>query len=212
MGVSAGKIAIDSRSQRQRTEDTTRKLKAAAYDLLMESGVSGLTMSALAERARLSPALMRYHFESKSKFVQLLLAEAIATAGNMFRDSRSEAPSAIGTLRVMLNRQVAFFRTEPVLAAAYLNLISDCNHKQEPSLLEMVRRHNNAVRGLLVDVIRSGFRDGSIDASVNPDAAATVFLGSIRGILQQWMVDPEGVDLEGAFHALKTGWIKALAG
>jgi AcrR family transcriptional regulator len=180
----------------QKANETTRReqILKAAYDVALRRGIDGLTVRAVAARARLSHGLVLFHFKRKDQLGLALLDRVLTTTLSL------TVPGEIGAIPNPRERLQALFRHE-------MQRLSG----QPPRIrlfLEYWARgvHNAVIRGKIsaeLDRYRAAFRTIAEDAlSTNPGrlargtasglAAAAVSL--IIGYSVQAMIDPDQFD------------------
>jgi hypothetical protein len=57
------------------------------------------------------------------------------------------------------------------------------------------------VRGIVADGMRAGIETGELRADIDPEAYAFRLVAMMDGLQQQWLVDPEAVDMAAVFRA-----------
>ena len=167
----------------------------AAYEVALRRGIDGLTVRAVAERARLSHGLVLFHFKRKDQLGLALLDRVLATTVAL------RIPDDIGAIPNPRQRLQALFRHE-------LHRLS-----QEPRrirlLLEYWARggHNAVIRGKIsaeLDRYRAAFRHIAEEAlhsepghprEGTPTALAATAVSLILGYPVQAMIDPDHFDL-----------------
>ena len=75
---------------------------------------------------------------------------------------------------------------------------------------ETIQKLHRTERDTIADLIRRGQNAGSVRTDVDADAEAAVFLGVMRGVTVQWLLDPKQVDLVGALTHYGTTLDRAL--
>jgi AcrR family transcriptional regulator len=175
----------------------------AAYEVALRRGIDGLTVRAVAARARLSHGLVFFHFKRKDQLGLALLDRVLAgtlslTVGNEIR-----------TIRKPRERLQALFQQE-------LQRLSE-EPRRLRLLLEFWTRggHNAVIRQKIaagLDRYRKGFQDLAAEIS-GPDAkrsdkgtsagTAAVAVSLIIGYPVQAMIDPENVSVEEYLAALQ---------
>lgn len=90
VGAGAEPVAV-RRPGRPRSEDREQAILEAALELVMEVGYDGVSMDALADRARASKATIYRHWSGK--------AEVVAAAVRCRAESMSEEPPDTGSVR-----------------------------------------------------------------------------------------------------------------
>ncbi len=64
-----------------------------------------------------------------------------------------------------------------------------------PELLEEVRPLNQGSLQMFEEQIRIAIQRGEIDPGVDVESLAVMIFGMLRGVVAQWLIDPERVDL-----------------
>ncbi|HET7470823.1 MAG TPA: TetR family transcriptional regulator C-terminal domain-containing protein [Gemmatimonadales bacterium] len=177
------------------TEATRREeILRAAHEVALRRGIDGLTVRAVAARARLSHSLVLFHFKRKDQLGLALLDRVLATTvspGN---------PDAIGAVPDPRERLLALFRREMQRLSA------------EPRgvrlLLEYWARgaHNATIRKKILAALagyRAVFRSPAEEAmgpqagrsgSMTPAGVAAAAVSLILGYSVQAMIDPGQLD------------------
>ena len=63
--------------------------------------------------------------------------------------------------------------------------------------------HSRAYREKLEEVLEEGIVEGLIRSDIDPAAEAVAFVGTLRGVVGQWMAAPHGFDLEAVRSSMK---------
>ncbi len=193
------KHSVMATPNKERTEITINRLKAAAFELIAEGGVPALTTAALARRSGYSTVIISYHFGSKDNLIQFLLQDAYRNS-NAVAALPLETVGAIVEIKNMLARYAHFVREQPEAAFAYLALMTPGNEKN-PALSKTIQKMNHKVRGGLEQAIVAFQKGGHISKHIDASSSATAIVGGVRGIIMLYMVDRE-IDLETAFFSL----------
>jgi hypothetical protein len=65
-----------------------------------------------------------------------------------------------------------------------------------PAVRDTIKKLHVTERAQIAGMIRAGQAAGAVRRDIDPDAEATAFLGVMRGVTLQWLLDPN-VDLVG---------------
>jgi TetR/AcrR family transcriptional regulator, transcriptional repressor of bet genes len=180
---------------RKATEATRREqILRAAYEVALRRGIDGLTVRAVAARARLSHGLVLFHFKRKDQLGLALLDRVLATTMAL------RIPDEIGTiskprvrLQALLGHEVRRLLEEP---------------RRIRLLLEYWARgaHSAVIRGKIsagLDGYRAAFRKIAEEAfptkpgrSGTPAGVAAVAVSLIIGYPVQAMTDPDQFNIE----------------
>jgi AcrR family transcriptional regulator len=166
----------------------------AAYEVALRRGIDGLTVRAVAARARLSHGLVLFHFKRKDQLGLALLDRVLATTLSLrIPDEIAAISKPRGRLQALLGHEVHRLLEEP---------------RRIRLLLEYWARgtHNAVIRGKIgagLDGYRAAFRKIAEEAlltkpdrSNTPAGLAAVAVSLIIGYPVQAMIDPDHFDIE----------------
>jgi AcrR family transcriptional regulator len=192
----------------QRETQATRReqILEAAYEVALRRGIDGLTVRAVAARARLSHSLILFHFKRKDQLGLALLDRVLAGTLSL------TLPDEIHSIRNPRERLQALFRQE-------LHRLSE-EPRRLRLLLEFWTRggHNAVIRQKIaagLDRYRTAFQDlaAEISGADGPRGTsaglAAVAVSLIIGYPVQAMIDPERVGV-GEYLAAVRGAIGQL--
>ena len=190
------------RSQRERVEESSRRLAEAAIELIAEKGYSNTTAQEIGIRAGYSRAMVRERFGSKEALLEAVLKDY---------EGRIDVPQQTGTpgLQRVLAPILAlrdFASEDPRLLRAVLSLNFEALHDHD------VLRHR--IQGWLTQLeegirraVTDGHADGSISRSCVADEVGSEMIATGIGYAYAWVLDPGTVD----FDAVLTRWHERLA-
>ena len=190
----------------QRETEATRReqILEAAYEVALRRGIDGLTVRAVAARARLSHSLVLFHFKRKDQLGLALLDRVLAGTLSLTR------PNEIRTIRGPRERLQAVLRQE-------LSRMAD-EPRRLRLLLEFWARgsHNAVIRQKIaagLDRYRAEFQELAAEMSATASGqrdeatsagAAAVAVSLIIGYPVQATIDPERVGAEEYLAAVKS--------
>ncbi|HZI77692.1 MAG TPA: TetR/AcrR family transcriptional regulator [Gemmatimonadales bacterium] len=180
----------------QRETQATRReqILEAAYEVALRRGIDGLTVRAVAARARLSHSLVLFHFKRKDELGLALLDRVLAGTLAL------ALPEEIRHIRKPRERLQALVRQELQRVAL--------EPRRLRLLLEFWTRggHNAVIRqkiGAGLERYRTTFQDliaempqGKASNRASPAGLAAVAVSLIIGYPVQSMIDPEGLGTE----------------
>ena len=186
------------------TEATRREqIFEAAYEGALRRGIDGLTVRAVAARARLSHSLVLFHFKRKEQLGLALLDRVLAgTLSLTVPNEIRTMPRASARLQALFHQELQRLSAEP---------------RRLRLLLEFWARggHNAVIRqkiGAALESYRTTFDDfggevsggarGRSDKTV-PAGLAAVAVSLIIGYPVQAMIDPERVGAEEYLAAVR---------
>ena len=180
----------------QKATEATRRdqILKASYEVALRRGVDGLTLRAVARKARLSHALVLFHFKKKEQLGLALLDRVLEMTVYL------KVPDHINAIPNPRERLLAFFSHE------MQRLVEE--PRRFRLLLEYWARgaHNAVIRAKIssgLNDYREGFRIMAQEALPveagrfgTPDSTAAAALSLIIGYAVQAIVDPEHCEVE----------------
>jgi AcrR family transcriptional regulator len=171
------------RTQRERREETERKVLAAATALIAQHGSRALTLAAVGEAAGYSRGIVSHHFGNRDNLLRAVMRDAqsftLPEGGNDAADWVAE------TVRAYLTN-VTHRRPS---AGAFLQMWGEAI-AADPVLMPLYAEQDARFRRTLADKLREGIADGSVRADVDPEAMAVSLVGLVRGIALQLISTP----------------------
>jgi AcrR family transcriptional regulator len=190
------------RTQAERRAEAEARVLAAAAELVAEKGIDGLTLAEAGERAGYSRGLAGHYFGSKDELLAAM-AETIHDEFNVLRRERQRGTTGFATLMATIDASFERPAVGLVKMRAYLAVLMGAAHK--PALAEAVATFNRESATDFGRLIRTGIEAGDIRPDIDARTQALILSAALRGIMAQWVLDPEGVDLAGIrteFNAL----------
>jgi TetR/AcrR family transcriptional repressor of bet genes len=180
-----------------KANEATRReqILKAAYEVALRRGIDGLTVRAVAARARLSHGLVLFHFKRKDQLGLALLDRVLATTVSLrISDDIAAIPNPRERLQALFRHELGRLSAEP---------------RRIRLLLEYWARggHNAVIRGKIsaeLDRYRAAFRNIAEEAlraepgrfgKGTPAALAATAVSLIIGYPVQAMIDPDHFDL-----------------
>jgi AcrR family transcriptional regulator len=187
--------------QQERSDMSTKRLLQAAVDLIAEQGYERSTLVEIGERAGYSRGLVTGRFGSKENLLWHLLERHFVQWSEEVLDVDLDRLSAPEALEHVLDRTRENVRNVPThMRALYLILFESL--VLAPEIRERVAGMHRQHRLRIQRIIQRGIDEGTIAASVEPEALASVWVGAFRGIAFQWLLDPDGFDLDMALTCM----------
>lgn len=194
-GVDAPTRAETRRAQRRHL------IIAAAEAELRESGLSGITLTAVGDRVGLSKGALYYYVDSRDSLLALVLGDALGAI-------RAEASAEAGTDAAPLDQLRAFARAHvrcsvtrpagPLIASSVSELSA-----HEPTA-ELLREHTRTLSA----IVKCGIESGDL-RDLHPVVATSAFFGTLNSLSRTY--DPNGAleldeIIDVALDLLLTGW------
>jgi AcrR family transcriptional regulator len=182
-----------TRTERRRAR-TRESLVTAARGLIAETGVSGLRVAEITERADVALGSFYNHFESKEEVIEAIVADtvrAIASANTPLIESLDDPAEAAS---VSYRRFVRLADENPELARLLVNL-DRAEARSESMLLPEAQK-----------TLERGIETGRFEIADPPVALSTIIGGAvavIQGILEERLAgDADVAAAEGVLRSL----------
>jgi len=197
------------RTQEDRREESDRRILRAATRLIARNGSAGTSLAEIGLAAGYSRGLPSERFGTKDA----LLRSVVATIEEAFQarmalDLGDKKGLAAVEARIGAHLDGASKGAAGVRALYLLYMES---LTVAPDLHAQIAQMGHDNRDGLAVHLREAQRRGEIDRDIDPKAHAMVILGAIRGIITQWVIDPDAVDLQEA-KAVLVSMVRRLAG
>jgi AcrR family transcriptional regulator len=180
------------RTQAERRAEAESRVLAAAAEIVAEKGIDGLTLAEAGERAGYSRGLAGHYFSSKDELLAAM-AESIHDEFNLMRRELQRGTTGFATLMATIDASFERPAVGMVKMRAYIAVLMGAAHK--PALAEAVAAFNRESATDFGRLIRVSIEAGDIRADIDPRTQALILSAALRGIMAQWVLDPEGVDL-----------------
>jgi len=205
MGV-AGKRAVESgarrRTQAERTALSDKRMFEAAIQLIIERGTERTTLKEIGELAGYSRGLAHSRFGSKEGFLNKLFVRFDGRWKehlNSYVGGKSGTEAVLGALHALrdfLTAEASYMR------AMYILWYESLGH--DSKIRNKLADHHRIYREDAARWVRQGIADGEINPAINPEQFSVQFNAFIFGIIYQWLVNAEALDLHAVFSDYET--------
>lgn len=184
---------VPRRTQAQRREEAERQIILSAIRIIADKGLRGLTLAAAGEGAGYSRGIASHHFGKKDDLL-VAIVRHITDGFSRHRVRQSDTPPGLTRLLDTVSYYFRGVQTAPVRMRALHLILSEA--VSEHALKDALTQVNlNSIQGLETE-IRAGIAAKEIRADIDPHAQAILILASLRGVMAQWLINNEMVDLE----------------
>ncbi len=155
----------------------------------MERGIEGASLAEIGRRAGYSHSLVHQRFGSKDALIERLNTEAV----RMFTTSavgRVGAAQGADAIRAVAQTYLDLVHGPDPVARVHLVVWSEAiagGSGKRPYRASWDRLFRSSLAAMVV----AGTEDGSVRPDLDPDAAAVIIVGLLRGVALQLMLDPE---------------------
>lgn len=163
-------------------KNNRERILKTARQLLPRYGYSGVSIRAIAEKAKLTTGAIYFHFRDKQDIYKTICFEAIDMLIGNFRERMQSRKTPSQKLISTYDSYIDFFYNN----RDHYNILMEYKAQYDPELKDdhfEVTRKMNEMYGLMEETIRDGIRDGSfreIDARMLSVLLAAVAEGMLQ--------------------------------
>ena len=176
-------------TQQQRTQRSDKRMREAAIQLLLERGITGMTLAAIGEKAGYSRGLATHRFGSKSNLLAFVHDHAVSNWISRVQQAVGQR-GGYEALECVVDALYGFILEEPdEIRAMYLLRYSSIDPSAEfrGSVSKALRAQHRDVQRW----VEAGQADGSVDKRIDANLAAELFCAAIDGLIYRWLIAPE---------------------
>jgi AcrR family transcriptional regulator len=167
----------------------------AAYRVASHKGIDGLTVRAVAAKARLSHGLVLFHFKRRDQLLRALLDRLLASTSELHEApaiARIVAP--LERLRALLRQEMDRLGNDPRRVRLFYDywVLGTRNAAIGARIAAELERYRQSFGAIIHDVIRA---DPARFPQVTTEGLAAVIVSFINGCAVQAMIDPKHFDL-----------------
>jgi AcrR family transcriptional regulator len=182
----------DGMNARVRSEERRAAIITAALEVIAERGYRGASLAAVAERVGLTQQGLLHYFPTKDALLVAVLEE---------RDRWDAVPAR--RLRLdLLASLVEYNAMRPGIVQTFSALLGESVTEGHPARAFFSERYGR-VRDSMAEVLRTEYGD-RLPNGLTPERTAPLLVAVMDGLQYQWLLDPESVDMPGAFRDFLT--------
>ena len=188
--------------------DTREKILASACRLFAQQGYENTSLSQVAKEAKVSKALIFWHFDTKEKLFQSALRKTLEPY--FISDAQLEGLEETGQLAQVIDEFYDFVRDNMYSVRFFLSLTVR-EDKEPGDVMARVGELYGMFRGLIADIIERGLRKGLFRTESASELEAALIMASMAGILvNQFINDKDPYDAKGLLEHLKATTLSRL--
>jgi AcrR family transcriptional regulator len=181
------------RSHSERREEAEERMLEAAAKIVAERGLENLTLAECGEAAGYSRGLAAHYFDSKAGLLSAIATHIVSEYSFRYR---GDLPNQVGLAAVL--DTIAFYiesgRSHPMMLRAFHAVVGSA--LTQPAVTAAIAELNRNSVAAFAALIRSGMERGEIRKNIDVTAIALLLLSALRGVMTQWLSDPDHIDLE----------------
>lgn len=203
MPAALRKTSESGRTQAERRREAETKIVQAAFEIVAQRGVDQLTLAEAGEKAGYSRALPAHYFENREALLAAVAEHAVKNHRKRLRENNLPGDRGIDSLLAAIVFYLDDSRGWPKKLRAF-HEVMDAGMRW-PSIGEVVARLNREWIDRVAAQIRNGQQRGDIRADIDAVAEAVAISGAMRGIMSQWLIAPDAIDLDAVRDAYVAG-------
>ncbi len=154
----------------------------AVVSLSAEQNPSEITTAAIAKRMGVTQGSLFKHFPTKEAILQAVMEWVAERLLARIDDAARSAASPIAALEAMYMAHVQFVADHPGVPRMLFGELQRAEPTAPKQMVQtLIRRYGERLRR----IIDQGKQSGELVASLDTEAAATLFIGTIQGLVMQ---------------------------
>ncbi|WP_371674555.1 TetR/AcrR family transcriptional regulator [Streptomyces sp. NBC_00289] len=182
----------DGMNARVRSEERRAEIVRAALEVIAERGYRGASLASVAERVGLTQQGLLHHFPTKDALLVAVLEE---------RDQWDALPDTQWRVDLLASL-VEYNAMRPGIIQTFSALLGESVTEGHPAREYFTERYTR-VRVSMATALRAEYGD-TLPNGLTPERTAPLLIAVMDGLQYQWLLDPESVDMPGAFRDFLT--------
>lgn len=178
----------DAMNARVRSEERRAEIVRAALEVIAERGYRGASLAAVAERVGLTQQGLLHYFPTKEALLVAVLKE---------RDQWDAVPDSRWRVDLLVSL-VEYNAMRPGIIQTFSALLGESVTEGHPARDYFAERYRR-VRESMAGVLRAEYGE-VLPNGLTPERTAPLLVAVMDGLQYQWLLDPESVDMPGAFR------------
>ncbi|MFB6637166.1 TetR/AcrR family transcriptional regulator [Streptomyces chartreusis] len=178
----------DAMNARVRSEERRAEIVRAALEVIAERGYRGASLGAVAERVGLTQQGLLHYFPTKDALLVAVLQE---------RDQWDAVPNTRWRMDLLASL-VEYNAMRPGIIQTFSALLGESVTEGHPAREYFTKRYVQ-VRANMAEMLRAEYGD-RLPNGLTPERTAPLLVAVMDGLQYQWLLDPESVDMPGAFR------------
>ena len=194
MASALRKTAEIGRTHAERRREAETRIVQAAFEIVARRGVDQLTLAEAGEEAGYSRALPAHYFASREALLAAVAEHAVKNYRRRLSERNLSTEDGVDSLLATIAFYLDDSRGWPKKLRAFHEIINA--GLRWPAIGEVVARLDRESIDRVSAQIRTAQRHGDIRVDIDPVAEAVAVCGAMRGIMSQWLIAPDSIDLD----------------
>jgi AcrR family transcriptional regulator len=188
--IDQNKPTKSRRTQEQRKSESERKIIIAAIELFARQGYMRTTMTEVGKAAGYTGGLVSHRFKSKEGLLKAVVTSSLSS----FLDDQIRPGTEAGELSAeqAINKYVEIYLSEVFVRGSSIRALYVIMGEALGAIPEIrppIAQLNKSTRHILANIIQQGIDAGEFNNTTDPNDAAVIILGLIRGVVMQYLTD-----------------------
>jgi AcrR family transcriptional regulator len=176
---------MNGRSRHLPADERRAATVEAVIDLAAEQNPSDITTTAIAQRMGLTQGALFRHFPSKDAILQAVMSWVTERLLARVDKAAEEAASPVTALEAVFMTHIDFVSAHPGVPRMLFGELQRPGETLPKRMVQtLIRRYGEQLHILL----ETGKTRGELRPDLDSDAAATLFIGTIQGLVMQSML------------------------
>ena len=197
------KTAEIGRTHAERRHEAETRIVQAAFEIVARRGVDQLTLAEAGEEAGYSRALPAHYFENREALLAAVAEHAVKNYRRRLSERNVPTDDGVDALLATIAFYLDDSRGWPKKLRAFHEIINA--GLRWPAIGEVVARLDRESIDRVSAQIRTAQRHGDIRVDIDPVAEAVAVCGAMRGIMSQWLIAPDSIDLDAVRNSYLAG-------
>lgn len=197
------------RTQQERKAESERAVILAALNLFARQGYMRTTLNEIGKAAGYTGGLVSHRFGSKEGLLQAVLKH-IRTR---FLDDQLGSAITMDSAEESLRNYIEIYISEVTVREGRvraLYVIMGEALGAVPEIRKDIAELNEHTRNHLAGIIQRGMASSEFRNDANPDTSALLLMGTLRGVVLQYLADPQAVNVKAVIKSIQDGAVDRL--
>ena len=167
------------------SEERQIEIVATALRLARERSPAGITTADIATAIGITQGAVFKHFPTKDAIWLAAMRWVRETLLQRLQDAADRAATPLDALSAMFREHVAFVIAHPGVPRF---IFHELQQSTDSPVKQEVRALLQAYQQLLLNQFKAGMKSGELPTGLNREAAATLFVGIVQGLVMQSML------------------------
>lgn len=161
---------------RQIDKNKLKAIKKATIEVVVSEGISGASISKIAEKADVSVGYLYRFYKGKRELLEILFEERFKMIHSLLQEQVNTQNTVKDIITVFVNTVYDVAKKEPQTISFSYKLLSDFS-------FELSKEFKNNVAYTCSEVIKIGNRTGEIDEKINKETLYAVIVGGMFNLI-----------------------------